>query len=113
MARKSEVTPEMLERVLRARRKGVSVTGCAKYAGLCLDVLFRMIEKKSEFSEAWRRAEGENEYELVDRIQQQSPGWQAAAWLLSRSRPADWSEHVIQESNQAPITLQIVQDQTP
>ena len=71
---------------------GYSMSAAAKYIGCDRGTLRREIQRNQEFAERIGRAELEAEYEPLHAIQNASrKSWRAAAWLLERTRPEQYS----------------------
>lgn len=75
---------------------GYSMSAAAKYIGCDRGTLRREIQRNQEFAQRIGRAELEAEYEPLHAIQDASrKSWRAAAWLLERTRPEQYSRAAI------------------
>jgi hypothetical protein len=123
MSRPSKLTPETLEKLIRALRAGNDQKVAAELAGIGETTFYRWMElaqepnaKKDyrEFRESVLRALAAAEADAVVRIQQaaQNGRWQAAAWWLERKHAERWGRNdkiraEISGPNGTPIQIDI------
>lgn len=92
MGRPTACTPERIERVLEATRKGLPRRVAAQCAGVTATTLYEWLARGrrgeapySDLADRIKPVEAEGEESLVDIIRAAAPKqWQAAAWLLER-----------------------------
>jgi len=98
MPRRTKLTPDTKEAVLKALRAGNSRRDSALYAGISETTFYSWMARGregealySEFLEAVEKAEAQSVVRNVAIIQRAAEEtWQAAAWWLERKRPDDW-----------------------
>ena len=98
MARRTKLTPETKEDIVKALRAGNSRRDSALYAGISETTFYSWMARGregeplySEFLEAVEKAEAQSVVRNVAIIQRAAEEtWQAAAWWLERKRPDDW-----------------------
>jgi len=98
MARRTKLTPETKEDIVKALRAGNSRRDSALYAGVSETTFYSWMARGregeplySEFLEAVEKAEAQSVVRNVAIIQRAAEEtWQAAAWWLERKRPDDW-----------------------
>ena len=90
--RKTKYTPETVEKIVKAVRLGATYALACGYAGISTATFHEWMNKKPEFFDTVKEAEGEGSLKLLARIQQEADSgtWQAAAWILERRY---WSEY--------------------
>ena len=98
MARRTKLTPETKEDIVKALRAGNSRRDSALYAGVSETTFYSWMARGregeplyAEFLEAVEKAEAQSVVRNVAIIQRAAEEtWQAAAWWLERKRPDDW-----------------------
>lgn len=92
MARITKRTDERVERILEALSSGQTRRIAAACGGVSDDTLRRWIQTDPELSLRVSAAESQAEMALVACIRNAAGhDWRAAAWLLERREPANWS----------------------
>ena len=92
MARITKRTDERVERILEALSSGQTRRVAAACGGVSDDTLRRWIQADPELSLRVSAAESQAEMALVTCIRNAAGhDWRAAAWLLERRDPANWS----------------------
>jgi len=92
MARPTKYTPETADRIIQAFRAGVKNddTACGA-AGIHPDTFYTWKRRYPEFSERVEKAKSGREVRWLAIIgEAASTHWQAAAWLLERTKPDDY-----------------------
>lgn len=99
MGRPTKFNAEVAERILTAIRAGNSLRASAESANIDVSTFHDWVNwgkagdaRFAEFAVQVQRARGDAEQACVDCIfnAAKSGQWQAAAWLLERSRHEDW-----------------------
>ena len=98
MSRRTKLTPDTKEDVIKALRAGNSRRDSALYAGISETTFYSWMARGregepiyAEFLEAVEKAEAQSVVRNVAIIQRAAEEtWQAAAWWLERKRPDDW-----------------------
>ena len=98
MARRTKLTPDTKEDIVKALRAGNSRRDSALYAGVSETTFYSWMARGregealyAEFLEAVEKAEAQSVVRNVAIIQRAAEEtWQAAAWWLERKRPDDW-----------------------
>jgi len=95
--------PQRIERVLDAVSKGMTYRLAAAFAGVSYDTFNRWRRlsmsddpppELCDFCDALPAAEGQAAYRFASRIDEASErDWRAAAWMLERRHPDDWSSN--------------------
>jgi hypothetical protein len=101
---KNKATPKTLKIILDAIRSGASQRDASALAGISEDTL-SLWKRDSDFSEQMRQKEVQfkmDQVKVVERAAQKS--WQAAAWLLERKYPNEYTNRVRIEQPEAPRT---------
>lgn len=92
MARITKRTDERVERILEALSSGQTRRVAAACGGVSDDTLRRWIMADAELSLRVSAAESQAQLALVACIRNAADhDWRAAAWLLERRDPANWS----------------------
>ena len=92
MARITKRTDERVERILEALSSGQTRRIAAAFGGVSDDTLRRWIQADTELSLRVSAAESQAQIALVACIRNAADhDWRAAAWLLERRDPANWS----------------------
>lgn len=78
--RPSKFTEDRTEDILEAARRGATVEGCARAAGIGESTLYEWLDRYPEFSEAFNRARAEGERELLEDVIEDDP-----KFILERS----------------------------
>ena len=81
--RPSKFNEERREAILEAARRGTTVEGCARAAGIHHSTLYDWLDSFDDFSEAFNRARAEGEQRLVEEVAVEDP-----KFILERS--FDW-----------------------
>jgi len=98
MSRRTKLTPDTKEDIVKALRAGNSRRDSALYAGVSETTFYSWMARGregeplyAEFLEAVEKAEAQSVVRNVAIIQRAAEEtWQAAAWWLERKRPDDW-----------------------
>lgn len=98
MGRRTKLTPDTQENVIKALRAGNSRRDSALYAGISEQTFYSWMARGregealyEEFLEAVEKAEAHSVVRNVAIIQRAAEEtWQAAAWWLERKRPDEW-----------------------
>lgn len=112
MGRRSKYTPETVEKLTDAIKLGATYELATGYAGIHYDTFNEWRNKKSEFSEAIKAAEGVAAVGWLAKIEKAANDgtWQAAAWKLERRYPHEYgrtvAENQITGKNGGPIRHQ-------
>jgi hypothetical protein len=92
MARITKRTDERVERILEALSSGQTRRVAAACGGVSDDTLRRWIQADTQLSLRVSAAESQAQIALVACIRNAADhDWRAAAWLLERRDPANWS----------------------
>ena len=95
-----KLTPDTQAKIIEAIKLGSTKTLAASYAGISRRTFYNWMEKGEEqktgiyrdFLDALDQAEGERVARWLAIINKAAPkSWPAAAWLLERTRPDDYS----------------------
>jgi hypothetical protein len=101
---KSKATPKTIKIILDAIRSGTSQRDASALAGISEDTL-SLWKRDSDFSEQMRQKEVQfkmDQVKVIEKAAQKS--WQAAAWLLERKYPNEYTNRVRIEQPEAPRT---------
>ena len=98
MGRRTKLTPDTQDNVVKALRAGNSRRDSALYAGISEQTFYSWMSRGregealyEEFLEAVEKAEAHSVVRNVAIIQRAADEtWQAAAWWLERKRPDEW-----------------------
>ena len=98
MSRRTKLTPEVQQSIVRTLRLGNSRKDSALYAGVSESTFYSWMDRGRrgeplyvEFLETVQKAESTACIKNVAVIQKAAQvTWQAAAWWLERKRPDDW-----------------------
>lgn len=112
--RTSKLTPEVQEQICKAIRLGNYKETAAECAGIAEGTLYRWIAQGEagqplyrEFSEAIKEAQAEGERRLLKTIRKAgSESWQAAAWILERTRSERFS---LRSKVESTVTMKLEQ----
>ncbi|MHA2062960.1 MAG: helix-turn-helix domain-containing protein [Candidatus Thorarchaeota archaeon] len=105
--RRAKISEEMINTVVKFLEEGNYDTVAAQAAGISRPTFYRYIRRgKAEksgiyydFYEAVESAKARGEVNLLKTIKTASQRtWQAAAWMLERSRPQRWALHKAKDS---------------
>ena len=80
VGRPSKFNEERRDAILEAARRGTTVEGCARAAGIHHSTLYDWLDEFSDFSEAFNRARAEGEQRLVEEVAIEDP-----KFILERS----------------------------
>lgn len=96
MGRRSKYTPEVVQRITQAIELGATYELACGYAGISTATFYDWQNKKPDFLEAIKAAEGRASVKWLAKIEQAaSEGtWQAAAWKLERRYPTQYGRSV-------------------
>jgi transposase len=113
MARPTKYTPETAKRILDGIELGMPYVHAAAYGGVSYETFNQWRDKKLEFSEAVKAAEGRAVAGRLARIRQAEPDhWQAAAWWLERRYPHEFGKTIQEQQHTgkdcAPLIIEIV-----
>lgn len=105
MARPTKYTSETVERVLEAIRLGATYELAAGYAGISYTTFNDWHQKKPEFSQALKEAEGVAAVGWLKRIEDAAAegAWQAGAWKLERRYPQDYGRTVVDNKHSGKV----------
>lgn len=108
MARPTKYTPETVEKILEAIRKGATYELAAGYAGITYETFNAWMKAKPTFSVAVKAAEGVAALGWLEKIEAAANdgNWQAAAWKLERRYPRDYGRQSAVEG-EVGLTLRI------
>ena len=116
VGRPTDCTPEVTEIVCRELRLGLSIASACAAAGITKTSYYEYHQRASEgppfsvFAAATTKARSEGTRGLEHTVRKAAVGdWRAAAWMLERRAPEDWSKRTeITGANGGPIEAQIV-----
>ena len=92
---KNKATPKTIKIILDAIRDGASQRDASALAGISEDTLSLWKRQDSDFSEQMRQKEIQFKTYQVKIIQKAAQrSWQAAAWLLERKYPSEYTNRV-------------------
>ena len=120
--RPTSCTPEATARMAEALSKGRSVRASCRYAGISADSHYSWLKRAesgegppfSDYRDATRKAEAAGEDRHLRVIEGAAEeDWRASAWLLERTRPADYGrQHVeITGASGGPIQIEDIRSQ--
>lgn len=78
--RPSKFTEDRKDQLKKAARRGTTIEGCARAAGIHPSTLYDWLDKYPEFSEAFNRARAKGEQKLVEEVAIEDP-----KFILERS----------------------------
>lgn len=101
MARPTKYTPDVVDRIVKAVELGATYEHAANYGGIHYDTFNTWREKKPEFSEAIKAAEGKAVIGWLTKIEAAATDgtWQAAAWKAERRYPHDYGKTVTENQH--------------
>ena len=116
VGRPTDCTPEVTEIVCRELRLGLSIASACAAAGITKTSYYEYYQRAIEgppfsvFAAATTKARSEGTRGLEHTVRKAAVGdWRAAAWMLERRAPEDWSKRTeITGANGGPIEAQIV-----
>lgn len=116
VGRPTDCTPEVTEIVCRELRLGLSIASACAAAGITKTSYYEYHQRAGEgtpfsvFAAATTKARSEGTRGLEHTVRKAAVGdWRAAAWMLERRAPEDWSKRTeITGANGGPIEAQIV-----
>lgn len=96
MARPTKYTPDVVKRITDAIKLGATYELAASYGGISYRTFAEWNEKKPQFSQAIKDAEGEAAVKWLAKIETAASDgqWTAAAWKLERRYPRDYGRTV-------------------
>ena len=103
--RPTELNPQTQAQICAALSLGVYLEAAAAFSGIERTTLYRWLKRGEEepgiyrdFRNAVEEARGKKVLRYMQRIEQASggadPDWRAAAWVLERTEPEHYSQHV-------------------
>lgn len=99
VGRPTDCTPEVTEIVCRELRLGLSIASACAAAGITKTSYYEYHQRASEgppfsvFAAATTKARSEGTRGLEHTVRKAAVGdWRAAAWMLERRAPEDWSK---------------------
>jgi hypothetical protein len=94
--RKSKYTPETVQKITQAIELGATYELACGFAGIAPATFYDWMNKKPEFSEAIKTAEGKGAVKWLAKIEAAATdgNWQAAAWKLERRYPTIYGRNV-------------------
>lgn len=101
MARPTKYTPQTVKKITDALRMGATYELACGYAGISFETFSQWREKKPEFLEAVKEAEGAAAVGWLAKIEKAANDgeWQAAAWKLERRYPEMYGRKVNDNRN--------------
>lgn len=102
---KNKATPKTIKIILDAIRGGASQRDASALAGISEDTLSLWKRQDSDFSEQMRQKEIQfkmDQVRVIEKAAQKT--WQAAAWLLERKYPNEYTNRVRIEQPERPTT---------
>lgn len=123
MPRPTIISDEIIDKVVAALRAGNYITTACAWAGISNDAYYDWMNRAEEpdadplykrFSDEVKRARAEAEVANVQIIRKSAEAgtWQAAAWWLERSFPAQWGRKTeISGPNQGPIQVEVSREE--
>jgi hypothetical protein len=111
VARPTKYTPELVERICDALRKGTTRANAGTYAGIDHATFCRYLHRHCEFREAVEKAEADAQlgHEAIIRKAATDGTWTASAWWLERRRHADYGRKLDIGGQQGnPVQLAVV-----
>jgi hypothetical protein len=101
VGRPTKYTPEAVKKITDAISMGATYELAAGYAGISYDTLNDWRQKKPQFSEAIKEAEGRAAVGWLAKIEKAANDgqWTAAAWKLERRYPNDYGRTVVDHGN--------------
>ena len=102
---KNKATPKTIQIILEAIRGGASQRDASALAGISEDTLSLWKKQDSDFSEQMRQKEIQfkmDHIKIIEKAAQKT--WQAAAWLLERKYPNEYTNRVRIEQPEPPRT---------
>lgn len=120
MARPTKYSDEVVERITHAIGLGATYELAAGYGGISYETFNDWRQKKPQFSEAIKAAEGIAAVGWLGKIEEAAGDgtWQAAAWKLERRYPHDYGRTVASQEHTGPaggplrIVIETVDDRT-
>lgn len=99
--RKTKYTPDTVKRITDAIGMGATYEIAAAFGGIHVATFYDWINKKSEFSDSVKRAEGVAAVGWLAKIEKAANdgNWQAAAWKLERRYPQQYGRTVVSNDN--------------
>lgn len=88
------MTPEAKKRLIMYLTSGLSEGDCFRALNIARQTVKRECEIDPEFGHSFKTASHDGKAKLVTRVFAASgEAWQAAAWILARKYPGEWSEN--------------------
>lgn len=89
---KIETYPAIKTRLLNALNGGSTVKDACAYAGISQETYYQYVQHIPEFAESVKKAQASARVQSIGRIRLagKNGNWQADAWFLERSDPANW-----------------------
>lgn len=89
--KKKQVDPVLAEKLIEVLTSGSTVKDSCAYVGISTEQFYNDLERFPDFRDAIEKARATAKVSSVAIIRQASKtNWQAAAWFLERSDPANW-----------------------
>lgn len=94
MAPPTLLTPELQAEICERLRGGASIRSVVVAVGVTRQTFFNWRKRDDEpyasFNAACDQAMAEAEVALIEKVRRGEPGWQGAAWILERTRRAEY-----------------------
>lgn len=88
---KTKYTPDTVDRIIAAVRRGMSDLDACIIADICQDTFYTWLKERAEFSEAISRARADWKDSLVKKVEAHGEkDWRALAFLLERKCPQEF-----------------------
>jgi hypothetical protein len=85
-------TPEIVKEIIDNISKGATNLDAATMAGICEDTFYAWQKEHAEFSEQIKKAKAVRKTAMVNKVLTAArQSWQAAAWYLERTEPAEFA----------------------
>lgn len=89
--KKTQVDPVIQQKLVDVLTSGATIKDACAYVGIHIDTYYEWCKRFAEFSESVEKARATAKVSSVVVIRKASQeNWQAAAWFLERSDPANW-----------------------
>ena len=94
---KGKYEPETVDRIIRTLELGMTQAAACNVGGIHVDTFHEWMNTRPEFSERVKSARDNGKREALERIiaaAKLPQHWQAAAWYLERSFPAEYRQRI-------------------